>query len=490
MYNTIQKQIFDSSVNPRKQTDFITIGTVVGTSDPQQLGRIKVMCPQWGDVLSTPVEDLPWVSYITPVGGDFSVGTRGPGIQETNGRVGYGFWSIPKVGAQVAVMCLDGDPMIRVYIGCLYTPLTTHTLPHGRFTYDDHPAIDASGPVPFGPLSTNDAPIEPLATNLKEAFGNQQKNFEWQTRAADYQVSAVHPDHLDYTFSRVPDDFDVKDGITPSDWTSTQGYNKTTYDQTELESKITSFTSPGFHSWSMDDRQENCRFRLRTTSGHQILMDDTNERIYISTSKGNNWVEMDQNGNIDVYSANKVNIHSNREINLTSDETIRMYAKKGIHMVSEDEIRMEAKKDVNVKSTGGNLRVDINQSVFLTAAQSIHNKAGASIYDTAAANIQYRAGGIMNLSSGDNTNVNSGGDYIVTAATVHHNGPTAEVAQSATVANAQPAMWTNRVPAHEPWPRTMTKTDFTHAPEHTYFSKLVNKVERGRTFVRGLFWRR
>lgn len=469
--------------------DGTTIGTVVSTSDPQQMGRLKIVCSKWGDSFDNPIDELPWASYISPFGGDSMVGSRGPDIQQSTGTIAYGFWAIPKIGAQVLVMKLDNDPMHRVYLGTMYNQFTPHTLPHGRFKYDGHPTVNSDNmSTPYGPFTSSEHPIEPLNSNLRQSFGSSKTNYEWQTRAADYQVAAIQPNHTDFTESTTPDDYNVTDSI--SDWKSTQGYEATRYDPSELESKVVSLTSPGFHSLSMDDRIENCRMRFRTTSGHQVLLDDTNERIYISTAKGNNWVEMDQDGNIDVFSNTRINLHAVKDINITSDESVRIQAQKGIHLLSDTVINLQSKDDINVKSTAGNLRVGTAQSIYLSANQSIHTIANINQHHTSNGSMHLLSGGVLNASASDVINVNAGGDYIVTAENIHHNGPSATPATAAQPAAEKPAMWTNRVPTHEPFARTMTKTDYTHEPEHTYLSKLVNRMERGRTIIRGMFWRR
>jgi hypothetical protein len=220
----------------------------------------------------------------------------------------------------------------------------------------------------------------------------------------------------------------------------------------------------------MDDRQENCRMRLRTTSGHQIIMDDTNERIYIATAQGNNWIEMDQAGNIDIFTSNKLSVHAQKEINFTSDDTIRMYAKKGIHLHSDDEVRIDATKDIHVKT-----------------AQNIRTKAGQSILTEAGQVYAVKSGSDLKLQSGSATHVNSAANMYCTAPQIHLNGPTAATADTPA---EQPAFWTDRVPAHEPWARTMTKNDQTHEPEVPYDSKMVGRMERGIMITRGMYWRR
>lgn len=495
-YYTRTKELLEQSGVAKTTQEMVTLGTVIDTNDPQQMGRVRAVCPAWGDTFSTPFEDVPWCMYASPFGGQMSNGTRGPGLQESQGGVAYGMWAIPKLGAQVLVLCLDGDPQYRVYIGCVFEQLTPHTLPHGRWMYDEHSALATDGMTgkPQGPYTSREEFIEPLNKNIKQAFGNKNEpNYEWRSRAADYSASAIDVGQIDFTVSDVQDDHD----IVHDDWTTTQGYGinrsdpsgETSLTDKNYDSTVYSFTTPGFHSMSMDDRQENCRMRFRTSAGHQIILDDTNERIYIQTAKGNNYVEMDQNGNIDVFSTNKVSIRSAKDINLTSDETIRMTAKKGIHMFTEDEIRMHALKDINML-TEQNLRGHSLQSTYWQADQSIHFKAGQSFYTSAAEEINQRCGSDMKLSAGGSFHNNAGGNIIETASQIHMNGPSASVATEAQQPNEQKAFWTNRVPDHEPWARTMTRDDFTHAPEFSYESKQVNRSERGRTITRGMYWRR
>lgn len=491
---TNQQEAFEASAQSSNMMPYVTIGMVVDTNDPQQMGRIRVVCTQWGDVWGSAVENLPWALYMSPFGGQVQVGTRGPGVQESQGGVAYGMWAIPKVGSQVAVLCIDGNPMTRMYFGCVYDQFTPHTMPHGRYMYDDHPELEKgqADPAPFGPYTSAEKFIQPLADNQKQAFGNKSEpNFEFRSRAADYGVSRVDVQQLSQTYSKVQDDKD----ITHGDWKSTSGYQVSRTDPSapssftdrNYDSMVYSFTSPGFHSLSMDDRQENCRVRLRTTSGHQIIMDDTNERIYISTARGNNWVEMDQDGNIDIFSSNKISVHAAKDINFTSDETVRFYGKKGVHFKSDEDIRIDSAKEVNVKAAT-NLRMHATTALYLQSGTDTHVKSGGSLFLEAAAGFHGKGGSTLNLESGGTVNLL--GSAIVGTGVTSFNGPGADSASAAQPAGEKPAFFTSRIPDHEPWARTMTKADTGVEPEFAYDSQEVGKSERGRQINRGMYWRR
>lgn len=470
MIKTKQQRLFQAAQGgPNAKTlpgDLIGIGTVVDTNDPMQWGRIRAVVPAWGDRWDEKVGNMPWALYVTPFGGQTSTGTRGAGLDVTEGSVSYGMWAIPNVGAQVVIMSLDKDHEQRLFMGCLYDAHSTHTMPHGRWTYEDHPALDDEKPPskPYGPYSSGDKLIQPLAGNIAKAFGKSDNNLEKQSRVGDYSVSRVDVSQLSHTQTNVQDDDQVQHELG---WIQTNGYQSSRVSlennsglKKNYDSHIYSLTSPGFHSMSMDDRMENCRVRLRTTSGHQILLDDTNERIYISTAQGNNWVEMDQAGNIDIFSANKISIHSAADINMTSDASIRMYAKTGIHMHSDADVRVDSK---------ANVQVNTKTAVKITAGKEIHIKAG----------------GDLKLTTNKTTHIKSGKQMLMSAPDIYQNGPPADKADKAEL-----AFYTSRVPNHEPWARVSSKKDDSHEGEFKYDDPKVGRIDQGIKVPRGIYWRR
>lgn len=422
----------------------VTIGTVVSVNDPMQLGRVRALCPYFGDRPAMLAGDIPWAMYCSPAFGNTFRGQRGGAL--TKGGVTYGFWAIPKVGTQVLIGCIDGDTNHRVWMGCVTSAAslyTANTIPHGRYSY-------TQGGEPGGPLSTEDQPIEPLHTNQTQAFGQRSGNFEWRTRGADYNVSALDKRNIKKSRSKMPDDkfvpFSRPDGSTP--FVNTQGYHTSQiapnlgFKDTggkNFDSSVFALTSPGFHGISMDDRPENQRIRLRTTNGTQIILDDTNERIYINVSNGAAWIQIDEDGTIEFYGKSKINIHSENDINLTSDKTVRIFGKTGVHIrADQGELRLFSKANMNLSA---------EKEVRITSSAKMNLKSGAD----------------MLLTGGPN---------------IHLNGPAATP--------ADPAFFTNRVPTHEPWQRISTKEDTSHAPKLPYESPQNAKEDKSR----GPHWHR
>jgi hypothetical protein len=321
-----------------------SLGVVMDTDDPLQQGRIRVYCAAFNDDPKKP-QYLPWAAYVSPFGGSIRnpehVKGHDPDKEySTEGTTQYGFWAIPEVGANVLVTCINGDPRRRVWLGCLYEHQETGGFMHGLYDWDDG-TVDGPfcGLTPNDDTSSSESPefkkIQPLYDNQSEAFNEERDSAEWKTRAADFAgMVNIKQDSkgTNEDLQSNEDDSWVKEklGAMGYDWTAFK--NLGAY----LASKVIGFVSPGLHSISMDDRAFNSRIRIRTTAGNQIILDDTNERIYVSTHEGKSWVELDKCGNIDMYGERRISIHSEKDLNLSSDETVRIKGNKGVHIYSGD----------------------------------------------------------------------------------------------------------------------------------------------------------
>lgn len=506
----------------------ITVGFVVDTNDPMEIHRVRVCCPAWGDdpdPSSMNIDHLPWARVSTESFGFVNQGFRGTGTP-IEGETSYGKTAPARVGAEAIVTYADGNKSVRIVLGFLAGPGSANTLPHGRYK--------VNGSSIEGPFTVDDKPLEPLYSNGKLAFTNPSytlatphASYEWMSRGADFSAGA-HDENTKRDIQTTVDDdgapLTTGDGTTRN-YTQGSGVSRSG-DKTELagardashEPQTSSWVSPGQHAIAMDDRLGNTRMRFRTTTGHQILLDDTNERIYVSTNQGNNWFEMDTNGNVDVYSSMRINLYGAKDINLTAGESIRFMA-KDIHMRAGNEIRATAGADIGIHSNA-NVRIGAGAGLYAQSGADFNIKSGGMLMMTASAAIHKKSGASIFNTAGGTIETLAGGNIINNAPTIQDNsGTSAKAANNAPDAAEQPARQANRIPQHEPWPRMMmdkTKADmtveeskpatdaskWTSPPisydgstigdfEHkSYDSPDIGKVEGGVPIVRNKLWHR
>ena len=137
---------------------------------------------------------------------------------------------------------------------------------------------------------------------------------------------------------------------------------------------------PG-HSFVLDDGdiEGNSKLvRLRTSTGHQLLLNDTDGMIYVGTASGNAWIEMTNNGDIHVYNKGSLNIHSEGNFNVHAGGNINMEATGGINVSS-----MGA-GGIKVQADAGGIDMYSELGTNNESAAQNHIKSGTNIRLTSA----------------------------------------------------------------------------------------------------------
>ena len=180
----------------------------------------------------------------------------------------------------------------------------------------------------------------------------------------------------------------------------------------------------------------NEMIRFRTRTGAQIMINTSEDLIYINNSKGSAWLEMTSNGKIDVYAKDSISFHTETDFNFVADRDINFEAGRNINMI-------------------------VNESIFQSAALNLEVKVGA--------NGNITTGGEVNIKSGGAFKNTAGGDFSVGAKNttisggiINLNGPDA-----AEASEAVKAKFPQRVPQHEPWQGHESWNPLETAPDKT-----------------------
>jgi len=188
-------------------------------------------------------------------------------------------------------------------------------------------------------------------------------------------------------------------------------------------------------------------FRVRTRTGHQILLHNSEDLIYIGNSRGTTWIELTSNGKIDIYAEDSISIHTENDLNFRADR----------------DINFEAGRNVNIKAAAGNIQLEAVKNVNIIAGADGKITVGSKFDLVAGAGTKLTSGGSTDIKAagtnidGGNINLNSG---VATAAT-----PAKPLSTHANIKTSSSSTWGNkkrysagslqsimkRIPMHEPW---------------------------------------
>lgn len=502
--------------------DKLTIGVVVDNDDPLGQGRVRVSCSALGDYHDKPIDTIPWALVASPfIGATLS---RESDDGSTSGPVAHGLWCTPQIGSMAIVACIDKDANMRVCMGFLPPDFLMNTYPNGKYRVDD------SGIS--GPCAADSYTISPVFSNHALAFGTPSKeNYEWFTRAFEQQAVILTDENLDLSYDDEGDIEDynlvMKNGTV---YNIKQGHklNPGLPGLGKRTNTVYGWTSPRGHSIIMNDADDNMRMKLRTVKGSQVLLDDTNERIYVHTAQGNNWIEMDFDGNIDVYSKASINLRAAKNINLTADNLVNIFGGSGVHITTKGDFRTHSDLDTHM-TTDANMRIKVTASKYEEIAADSHYAVTGSMF-TKCVNFNLHASGDFNLQD-TNTNIKTqtqvaiqgatigvkgdtsvnidgasvgikgGSDITASAGAINLNtspaaaAPTPGTPTDPSLSSALLAFWTNRVPDHEPWARRSFVAGNTNHTDYVYpdyNDPLIGTedVTNLLTQERNQFWRR
>ena len=305
------------------------------------------------------------VKYMSPFYGATSARFQGNDSSSYNdSQKSYGMWFVPPdVGTTVMVIFVNSDPNQGYWIGCVPDLFQNHMIPGlaastdalvspaQREKYKGAAALPVAeynkkvyGSNSFD-LDNAGKPVHPLADVLltqglllDEIRGVTSSSARRERPSSVFGISTPGP--LD------PDG--KKDAI---------GYSKNV---------LTPVSRLGGTTFVMDDGDidgNNELVRIRTRTGHQILLHNTKDLIYIANSKGTAWLEFTSDGKVDIYAADSVSIHTEGDFNLRADRDFNLEAGRNFNILAET-TNINANADLNFVTT--NMSSKVTGSYSLT----------------------------------------------------------------------------------------------------------------------------
>ncbi len=119
-------------------------------------------------------------------------------------------------------------------------------------------------------------------------------------------------------------------------------------------------------------------FRIRTRTGHQILMHNSEDLIYIGNASGTTWIELTSNGKVDIYAEDSISIHTEKDLNIKADRDINLEAGRNFNLKAKQKVHMEAGTDVET-SAGNDTKVTSGANSHINSGTT-HRETAGKIY--------------------------------------------------------------------------------------------------------------
>ena len=443
------------------------LARVVQVVDPEYMGKIRVQILHQGASGNLVEGELAWATYMSPFYGVTSADYLGqnakgkPAYDDT--QKSYGMWvPTPDIGSQVIVMFLEGMANQGYWIGCVPE----------RYKNFMVPGL-ASTTLNIDYVNSSKVPVAEFNAKLNKQAGDMATN----------AIKPVHP----YIFKALKDQGLINDDIRGTTSTSARR---------ESPSRVWGVSTPGpvdkngpvgpvgtigdtknaAHSrlggstFVMDDGDakfirsgkpgetppiynyvtpgsapngdvtipHNELIRLRTRTGHQILLHNSEDLIYIGNAKGTAWIELTSNGKIDIYSSDSISIHSANDLNITADRDINMEAGRNFNVKAKTKAQIE---------TGGDLSLVVGANGFITTTGNLNVSTTGNNLFTATGNTGIKSGG-THAETASKIYMNS--DVAATAAGKATAFKTSQLPDRDSAGGSRTSMM-RRVPAREPW---------------------------------------
>ena len=426
--------------------------------DTKYMGTLEVELIRYTGAGGTPQRSgqLLNVKYLSPFYGVTPVF----GLKEEDGyqntQKSYGWWAVPPdIGTRVLVIFAEGNANFGYWIGCIQDDYMNFMIPDGRasttLTTEVTPQPLKGAKLPVGEYNKK---IE-TGELIDPTLFNKPYNKDFSNIL---EIQGLIFDETRGTTSTSARR-EIPSGVfgisTPGPQDKRQGAPRVDVGPTGKKSNVP-YSRLGGSSFVMDDGNDklvrathaedgpplyynrlngetggdetiphNELLRFRTRTGHQILLHNSEDLIYIANSRGTAWIELTSDGKIDIHAQDSISVMSDNDINFTAERDFNIEAGRNInmkatarwsdeqqyfdskesgriHLESMFDTKIHVGKDYRLTVTGesdtnvglgkkttvkGDYGLHSNRNIRIKADATMHQKSGASTFRYAGVNM-------------------------------------------------------------------------------------------------------
>ena len=400
-----------------------------------------------------------------------------------NTQKSYGMWMIPPdVGSTVMIIYVEGQGWF--WMGCVIDDKMNFMTPGYASTYynvDESKTTDKER-VPVAEYNkvigaeTLDSTTITKPATPQEVVLNDQGLLEDDIRGITSSSARRETPSMVFGIS-TPGPLDKQDGsktgnvgkreyVNQNTFVSRLGGSSFVMDDGDDKWLRKTNASEGPPDYARVENQEddgdptllhNELMRFRTRTGHQILMHNTEDLIYIGNARGTTWIEMTSDGKIDIYAQDSISVRTQNDLNFYADRDIniecgrnfntKVRGEKHTHVIEDQILIVDGNQKIHVKmdvdktyeqNYTHHVKQDVNklydQNYLHHVLENVDTVFDGNYQHKVGGNFDFNIGGHNFQTSGDNTEVNAA-NTTISGGNINFNGPTASTASEASEAS-------------------------------------------------------
>lgn len=130
-------------------------------------------------------------------------------------------------------------------------------------------------------------------------------------------------------------------------------------------------------------RPHNELIRIRTRTGHQILLHNSEDLIYIGNARGTAWIELTSDGKIDIFANDSISVRTKQDLNFYADRDINLQAGRNLNIKVAEEMHTHVNRD-SVLIVDQNQKIQIKKDFDLNVTGHNYQTSGGANHTKAA----------------------------------------------------------------------------------------------------------
>lgn len=156
--------------------------------------------------------------------------------------------------------------------------------------------------------------------------------------------------------------------------------------ETPQPNSVFGLRTPGSNAITMDDGNISPegdihpnQIRIQTGSGASVILDGTNDLIYVVNSTGSGWVEIGAEGEIMAYAQGSISMRAEKDFNIRADQNINMEAGSKVNIKSGNNFSVNSGNQTHMKSegsqfydSGGSNHTNVSTNMYVSTGNDLH----------------------------------------------------------------------------------------------------------------------